>query len=314
VLANILKTYKLSKDFSSPGFYESKELLQVEENLKEHIRLGHFIAFTGAVGVGKTTLIRRVKMDLQRAKSFIVSESQTIEKEKINLTSIVNALFMDLNEKPDKERESRDRKLLQLIEKHNQAGRKIVFFMDDAHSLHPKTLAGLKILVEKGLCVVLIGHPRLWFTLSRGQMEEIGLRCEQLQMQGLAGEVDKYLDWLIGQAGGQVSIFSDEARDEIAQICRTPLQVRRIAWEAIKQAYEEGEKQISKETISNVISPDFKELRTELKRLGYTVRDIAYDYGYNTKQINHFLDGKLPADDPAARQLSVFLKSVGLGT
>ena len=64
MLANILKTYKLSKDFSSLGFYESKELLQVEENLKEHIRLGHFIAFTGAVGVGKTTLIRRVKMDL----------------------------------------------------------------------------------------------------------------------------------------------------------------------------------------------------------------------------------------------------------
>lgn len=314
MLANILKTYKLNKDFGHSGFYESKELLQVEENLKEHIRLGHFIALTGAVGVGKTTLIRRVKTDLHKTKSFIVSESQTIEKERVNLTSIINALFIDLSEKPDKERESRDRKLLQLIDKHNQFGRKIVFFMDDAHNLHPKTLSGLKILVEKGLCVVLIGHPRLGFILSRGQMEEIGLRCDKLQMQGLAGEVDKYLEWLIEQAGGQISIFSEEARDEIAQICRTPLQVRRIAWEAIKQAYEEGEKQISKETISNVIAPDFKDLRTELKRLGYTVRDIAYDYGYNAKQINYFLDGKLPPDDPATRQLSVFLKSVGLGT
>lgn len=314
MLANILKTYKLSKDFGHSGFYESTELIQIEENLKEHIRLGHFIALTGAVGVGKTTLIRKVKTDLHKSKSFIVSESLSIEKERVSLTSIINALFMDLNEKPDKERESRDRKLLQLIDKHNQSGRKIVFFMDDAHSLHPKTLSGLKILVEKGLCVVLIGHPRLGFTLSRGQMEEIGLRCDKLQMQGLAGEVDKYLEWLIGQAGGQISIFSEEARDEIAQICRTPLQVRRIAWEAIKQAYEEGEKQISKETISNVIAPDFKDLRTELKRLGYTVRDIAYDYNYNAKQINYFLDGKLPPDDPATRQLSVFLKSVGLGT
>jgi hypothetical protein len=34
--------------------------------------------------------------------------------------------------------------------------------------------------------------------------------------------------------------------------------------------------------------------------LGYTVRDIAYDYGYNVKQVNRFLDGKLPTDDPAA--------------
>jgi hypothetical protein len=42
-------------------------------------------------------------------------------------------------------------------------------------------------------------------------------------------------------------------------------------------------------------------MRTELKRLGYTARGIAYDYGNNTTQVNRFLDGKLPADDPAAR-------------
>jgi hypothetical protein len=78
-------------------------------------------------------------------------------------------------------------------------------------------------------------------------------------------------------------------------------QVQRIAWEAIKQGYEEGEKQISCETIQDVIAPDFRDIRTELKRLGYTARDIAYDYGYSTKQVNRFLDGKLPADDPAGR-------------
>jgi hypothetical protein len=30
-------------------------------------------------------------------------------------------------------------------------------------------------------------------------------------------------------------------------------------------------------------------------------------------QVNRFLDGKRPADDPAARQMTVFLKAVGLG-
>jgi hypothetical protein len=53
--------------------------------------------------------------------------------------------------------------------------------------------------------------------------------------------------------------------------------------------------------------------RTELKRLGYTARDIAYDYGYNAAQVNRFLDDKRPADDPAARHMAVFLKAVGLG-
>jgi hypothetical protein len=33
----------------------------------------------------------------------------------------------------------------------------------------------------------------------------------------------------------------------------------------------------------------------------------------NAKQVNRFLDGKLPADDPAARHMTVFLKAVGLG-
>ena len=109
---------------------------------------------------------------------------------------------MDFGEKPDRDRESRDRKLLQLIEK---CPRQVVFFIDDAHKLPPPTLTGLKTLVEKKLCVVLIGHPRL----------------------------------------------------------------------------------------------------------GYTVRDIAYDYSVNAKQVNRFLDGKLPADDPVTRQIAVFLKSVG---
>jgi hypothetical protein len=161
-------------------------------------------------------------------------------------------------------------------------------------------LTRLKTLVEKKLCVVLIGHPRLAFTLGRGMMEEIGMRCESIEMRGLSGEVEKYLEWLVTQAGGTVGVFTEEAREEIAQLCRTPLQVQRIAWQALKQGYEEGEKQISRETILNVIAPDFRDIRTELKRLGYTVRDIAYDYGYNVKQVNRFLDGKLPTDDPAA--------------
>ena len=95
----------------------------------------------------------------------------------------------------------------------------------------------------------------------------------------------------------------------MAQLCRTPLQVQRIAWEAIKRGYEEGEKQISRETILSVIAPDFRDIRTELKRLGYTVRDIAYDYSVNAKQVNRFLDGKLPADDPVTRQIAVFLNA-----
>ncbi|HEY6401281.1 MAG TPA: hypothetical protein VI479_07715 [Blastocatellia bacterium] len=45
------------------------------------------------------------------------------------------------------------------------------------------------------------------------------------------------------------------------------MQVQHIAWEAIKQGYQEGEKQILRETILNVIIPDFRDLRMELRMI-----------------------------------------------
>ncbi len=75
MLADILKHFKLTKDFSQVGFYESKELIRVESSLKEHMNLGHFVALTGPVGVGKTTLIRRVIGELKKSKGVLVSES-----------------------------------------------------------------------------------------------------------------------------------------------------------------------------------------------------------------------------------------------
>jgi hypothetical protein len=99
----------------------------------------------------------------------------------------------------------------------------------------------------------------------------------------------------------------------MALLCRTPLQVQRIAWEALKQGVEEGEQPISRETILHVIVPDVRDIRTELKRLGYTARDMAYDSGDNATPVNRFLDGTRPADDPAARHMAGLLKAVGLG-
>lgn len=127
MLTDILKTYKLSSDFSRVGFYASKALGRLEEDLVEYMRLGHFVALTGPVGAGKTTLIQKVKGDVQKSKAMVVSESQALEKEKVTIALIVNALFMDFGEKPDRERESRDRKLFQLIEK---SPRPVVLFID----------------------------------------------------------------------------------------------------------------------------------------------------------------------------------------
>jgi ABC-type branched-subunit amino acid transport system ATPase component len=99
VLTDILKTYKLNRDFSRTGFYASKEVGCLEENLVKHMRLGHFVALTGPVGVGKTTLIHKVKGEGQKSRAILLSESQALEKEKVTIALIVHALFMDFGGK-----------------------------------------------------------------------------------------------------------------------------------------------------------------------------------------------------------------------
>ena len=115
------------------------------------MRLGHFVALTGPVGVGKTTLIHQVQGEVQKSRTMVLSESQALEQAKVTIALLVPALLMDFGEQPDRDRESRDRKLFQLIEK---SPRPVVLCMDEAHRLQAQTLAGLKGLVEKQLGVV----------------------------------------------------------------------------------------------------------------------------------------------------------------
>jgi hypothetical protein len=64
-----------------------------------------------------------VKGDVQKSRAMLISESQALEKEKVTIALIVHALCMDFGEKPDRDRESRDRKLFQAHREEYTAGR-----------------------------------------------------------------------------------------------------------------------------------------------------------------------------------------------
>jgi ABC-type nitrate/sulfonate/bicarbonate transport system ATPase subunit len=105
----MFKTYTLNSDVSRTGFYAAKEWGRLAENLVAPRRLGHFVALTGPVGVGKTTLIHNVKGEVQQSKAMLISESQALAKEKVTIALLVHALLMDFGEKPDRDRERRER-------------------------------------------------------------------------------------------------------------------------------------------------------------------------------------------------------------
>jgi hypothetical protein len=98
-----------------------------------------------------------------------------------------------------------------------------------------------------------------------------------------------------------MALFTEEAREERVLLCRTPLQVQRIAWEALTPGVEAGEQPMPRETMLHVIAPDVRDLRTELQRLGSTARDLAYDDGGDATPGNRLLDGARPAIQSTTR-------------
>ncbi len=117
--------------------------------LKTAVRQGQLIAVSGIVGCGKTTLLQRVQEELARDKDILVARSLAVDKDRVNLVTLIMALFYDLSTERDvkipTQTEKRERQLLDLIKRRQ---RPIALFVDEAHDLHSKTLTGLKRLME----------------------------------------------------------------------------------------------------------------------------------------------------------------------
>jgi type II secretory pathway predicted ATPase ExeA len=155
------------------------------------------------------------------------------------------ALFYDLATEKDvkipTQAEKRERQLLDLIKRRH---RPIALFVDEAHDLHGKTLTGLKRLMElirnQGdiLAVVLAGHPKLKNDLRRPSMEEIGARATVLTLDGIQGQQQEYITWLLEQCvtSEPEAVLAPEAMDLLANSLATPLQVEQYLTLALERA------------------------------------------------------------------------------
>jgi type II secretory pathway predicted ATPase ExeA len=174
MLSEVRSYYGFVKDFSQLGCFEAEQPQQIIKELSSEIRAGNLVTLSGIVGCGKTTALRRLQEQFARDKDILISKVLAVEKSRITLTVLMNALFYDLaverDFKGDKELkiptqpERRERLLRDLIKKRQKS---IALFIDDAHDLHPKTLVGLKRLLEMvrdssgTISIVLAGHPKL---------------------------------------------------------------------------------------------------------------------------------------------------------
>lgn len=258
--------------------------------------------------------------ELTRAGRVAVSRSLAVEKKRVTLSTLIEALFYDLGDKNvaiPKPPEKRDRELRDLVRK---ARRPVVLIIDDAQDLHPKTLTGLKrlIAVASGgsalLSILLAAHPKLRIDLRRPEMEQVGYRTSIFEYDGVAGHRRDYIIWLLGacaEDGVKVSdIIDDEAIDLLAEKLRAPLQIEMHLEFAFAAAFRVGAKPMSAEIVDGILNRAIDDLGPRLIRNGYDAATLAREFGVKPAEIRVFLAGTLEAE--RARELTEKMRAAGV--
>lgn len=304
MLSDVMDYYSLSRDFRGVGYFETEHHQQVFKELKAAIKQGQMVALSGIVGCGKTTTLKSIRQELINEKEVLVSKSLSVEKGRVNLGTLILALFCDLATEKDfkipSQPEKRERMLQALIKKRQKP---VALFIDEAHDLHSKTLIGLKRLIEVVqdgdgiLSIILAGHPKLKNDLRRPAMEEIGSRTSIFNLEGIQGKKSDYIRWLLEKCLKKnvkpVDIFTDGALEQLADRLTTPLQIEQHLRLAFEEGYRIGQKPVEAEIIDSILAKDINALEPVLTRHGYNVKTLAELLDTKPIEIRSFLHGKL---------------------
>jgi len=300
--SDVMKHYGLTRDLPRSGYFETDQQREVFADIQAAIHGGKLLALVGLVGCGKTTTLNRLVETLNEEKTILVSQSMAVDKHRVNLGTLMTALFCDLATEKDfkipTQPEKRERKLVEVIGKRRKP---IALFIDEAHDLHHKTLVGLKRLIELvqnaggTLSVVLVGHPKLRNDLRRPALEEIGARTALFWLEGIKGQQRAYIEWLLSQCtkNDDAEILSDDAIERLAIALTTPLQIEQYLTLAFEAAYQVGQKPVTVEIIESVLAADLDAMEATLTRHGYNARALAELLNARPAEIRSFLHGQL---------------------
>jgi len=305
MLSDVMSYFGLNRAFEQAGYFETEQQGQIFKELKPLIGQGRLIALSGVVGCGKTTTLQRIQLELTQTKDILVSRCLAVDKDRINLGTLITALFYDLVTEKDfklpSQPEQRERKLLSLIQKTRKP---VALFVDEAHDLHQKTLVGLKRLIElvryNGgvLSVILAGHPKLKNDLRRPTLEEIGGRTTIFGLDGIRGHQAEYIQWLLKECTPAQTPLNDLLDEAallmLAERLATPLQVKHYLELAFEEAYKIGQKPLTSDVIELVLAQGLNDLEPRLIRQGYNDKVLAALLNVRTTEVRSFLHGQLP--------------------
>ena len=299
-----MKHYGIAKEFDKADYFETPHYQSMLTNIEHAIKAGGLIALTGMVGTGKTVTLRRMQHALRESNKIMVSKSLATDKRHVTINTLYTALFADLATKKDgkipTQTEKRERKLQALIKDINKA---VVLFIDEAHDLHPRTLIGLKHLIETvqdgqgTLAIAVVGHPKLANDLRNPALEEIGARARIFELGSMGNQGQKFIEWLLKSCSKEsikpYDILTKEAVTLLSERLITPLQMTYYLTRALEKGYQVGEKPVGAETVQSVLSPDLNMLEPNLARHGYSFTVLCDKLNIKRQEIKAYLRGQL---------------------
>src|SRR5436853_1373101 len=225
-----------------------------------------FIAVTGDIGTGKTTLLRALLRDLEA--NTIVGYIFNPALSDLELLQTVNSEF-SLPASSTSKKELVD-ELNRFLVAQKLAGKRVVIIVDEAQNLPPATLEQLRLLsnleteTTKLLQIVLVGQPELKQLLGRPELAQLNQRITlRWHLEPLdRAETARYIAHRLRIAGGPGTgdIFSPGALRLIYRYSGgVPRLINIAAHRALLAGYTREQRIISPALTRHVIA----ELRTD---------------------------------------------------
>ncbi len=217
-----------------------------------------FTVITGAIGAGKTTLVRHILNTIdEESIAGLISNTHTAFGDLLTWVLSAFSIEHDCRNKAE-----RYQKFVDFVQAEWQKQRRVILIVDEAQNMELQTLEEIRLLsnINVGqdavLQIVLVGQPELLTKLQApeliqfAQRVSVGFNLSPLNFQ----ETKKYIYYRLLIAGGSTQLFTPSACSAIYYFTTgVPRLINNICDLSLLFAFAEDEKIVSLQTVIEVI-------------------------------------------------------------